>query len=82
MILPFPPDPKSERKRNRSQQVRETDVAVHFGANTICYSVYDLRAILGGIDVHTERTLTEGQIHDTDDSFGDITATSASAGTR
>jgi len=72
MILPFSTGPESERKRNRSQQVRQTDVAVHFGANTICYSVYDLRTILRGIDVHSERTLTQGQIHHTDDSFGDI----------
>src|ERR1700735_132695 len=63
---------ESERKRNRSQQVRQTDVAVQFGANTIGYSVYDLRTILRGIDVHSEWTLTEGQIHHPDDSFGDI----------
>src|SRR5271156_6328013 len=61
-----------ERKRNRSQQVRQTDVAVHFGANTICYSVYDLRTILCGINVHSEQTLAEGQVHHPDDSFGDI----------
>src|ERR1700728_3719770 len=76
MTLPFPTKarigPDSERKRNRSQQIRQTNVAVHFGANTICYSVYDLRTILRGINVHPERTFTEGQIHHTDDRFGDI----------
>ena len=71
-LLPFSTKPESERKRNRSQQIRQTDVAVHFGANTICYSVYDLRTILRRIDVHSERTLTEGQIHHPDDSFGGI----------
>jgi hypothetical protein len=38
-LLPSSTEPESERKRNRSQQVRQTDVAVHLGANTICYSV-------------------------------------------
>jgi hypothetical protein len=46
--------------------------AVHLGTNTICDSVEDLRAVLCGVDVRTERTLPEGPIHHVDDSFGDI----------
>src|ERR1700679_1625211 len=67
-----PPDPGSERKRNWSQQIRQTNVAIHFRPNAISHSVDDLRAVLRGIDVHTERTFTKGHVHHVDNSFGDI----------
>src|ERR1700735_3159688 len=67
-----PHDSKSERKDNWSQQIRQTDVAVHFTTNSICYSVDDLRTVLRGIDVHTEWPLTEGHVHHVDDCFRDI----------
>src|ERR1700722_18856391 len=67
-----PPGLESERERSWGEQIRQADVAIHFAANAIRYTVYDLRTILCGIDVHSEWTLTEGQIHHADDSFGDI----------
>src|SRR5580692_9479280 len=62
----------SERKRNRRQQVRQADVAVHFTTDTISYSVDNLGAILRWIDMHTEWALTERHVYHVNDGFGDI----------
>src|SRR5580698_9853002 len=48
------------------EQLLQVEVAIHFAAHTVGHAVDDLRAVLRGIDVHAERTLAEGHVHDSD----------------
>jgi hypothetical protein len=62
----------SHRGDSGSEQIRKAEVVVHFGPHAICDSIDNLGAILRGIDMNPEWTLSEGQIDDLHDGPGDV----------
>src|SRR4051794_27614553 len=55
----------------RRENVRQTDPAKEFRANTVGDGVDDLAAVLRRINVRAERTFAERQADDADDGVGD-----------
>jgi hypothetical protein len=54
------------------EQIRKADVLVHLGTHAICDAIDNFGAILCGIDMNREWTLSEGPIDDLHDGPGNV----------
>ena len=62
----------SRRGDSRGEQICKADVVVHLGTHAIRDPVYDFRAIVCGINMNSEWTLSDGHIDDLHDGPGNV----------